>query len=157
MNIISISSWIASLFLVLSEGPGHSEDLVANQRVSPVNEHTSPFVQSMLSENSDLRSDFFTWRDGGMELLKTNGLFLIVGSGLPAQGKCISTNECATVENALSKYSTPFVAEHYQVRLVQANMIIQTPWVIKDHADDRKKVMQTQIQAGDVLIIPRVE
>jgi hypothetical protein len=115
----------------------------------------STFAEGLILESSDLRRGFYDDLSN-FDRLETNGLVLLVPNGSMEDAIEFKTNECNTVADALTKYAPDF-RDRRQIRLIQKNAIFQTPKPRKGNENSRKNFLKTILNAGDVVVVTKVE
>jgi hypothetical protein len=113
----------------------------------------SSLARRLMLQKRDFRYEFFASRKA-FETVKRDGLFLLT-YGTPNNIKKISTNECSTVEAVLNKYGGG--VSNFQVRVVQKDMIMQTPLPKDRNVEAVKALHELRLQPGDVVILTLME
>lgn len=113
----------------------------------------SSLAKGLALQSRDFRYNFFTNRKS-FEAVKVAGLFLLT-YGSPDASRKISTNECATVGAALTKYGGD--VSNIQIRIVEQDSIIQTPIRKNENIDAVNAILQLRLHPGDIVILTLVE
>ena len=146
----------ATLLLVLASSLRTFGDSETTPDQAPSKSTPPRLFDGIFSERNDLREPFYRSREH-LNLMKEKGLCLVIGGGVLEGGKEVSTNECSTVEEALTKHGSPGFGARRQIRIVQQDAILQSPRPRKRDLVARKELLALKLVPGDVVIVTRKE
>ena len=110
---------------------------------------TPHYAQYLLYESPDLRTQFHRHSKNGVLQERT---FLLVDGKLE-QARELPTNGCPTIEAALTKHALKGVGLLRQIRIIQADRILQSHLPNSLDSGERAAVLSAKLVPGDVIIV----
>jgi hypothetical protein len=155
MNRIK-QTWLTFIVVFVAGCVNASERIESHPQTITNGVPLAGLANNLLYEMRDFRLAFYATSVTFSEFLK-RGTFQLLGDGVPEHAMEVSTNECRTVGDALSKYAPTGFGERRQIRVVQKDIVVQSPLPRSEHLELRSNLLGLRLNPGDVVLVTRRE